>query len=87
MWGQPPSAVRASEARLGFLSSFPESKLGRDFIQLPSPTAPKFLIHFKTAELRSADRRGRLSPHKILCLRPSTAGSFRTFSAMTSSTS
>jgi hypothetical protein len=27
MWGQPPSAVRASEARLGFAASIPNMEL------------------------------------------------------------
>ena len=39
MWGQPPSAVRASEARQGFLASFPNLKLDKNLggSQTPLP--------------------------------------------------
>jgi hypothetical protein len=30
MWGQPPSAVRASEARLVLLATFPNLKPGKN---------------------------------------------------------
>jgi hypothetical protein len=39
MWGQPPSAVQASALAQGFLSNFPELKLGKNLFdpQTPSP--------------------------------------------------
>ena len=47
MWGQPPSAVLASGARRGFLSSFPNLKLVKNFYRLPKPHPPQFLLDFK----------------------------------------
>jgi hypothetical protein len=40
MWGQPPSAVRASAARQAFLSSFPTLKFDENFSGLRSPLHP-----------------------------------------------
>jgi REP element-mobilizing transposase RayT len=40
MWGQPPSAVRASFARLGFPRQLSQSEIRPEFIRLPNPGAP-----------------------------------------------
>jgi hypothetical protein len=39
MWGQPPSAVRASEARQDFLSTFPNLEFHDNLAGINSPLA------------------------------------------------
>jgi REP-associated tyrosine transposase len=68
MWGQPPSAVRASEARRGFLLQLSQSEPGRNFISPSIRSRPGIPTKLQEAELRSADSRGRLSPHKTKML-------------------
>src|SRR5947209_1696444 len=93
MWGQPPPAVRASEARLLRACLIPE--LGKTFLKrLENHLAFRLIpLQSTPAELRSADSRGRLSPHTFSprphfgCLRLSIGGSFLIFRSMTSLTS
>jgi hypothetical protein len=89
MWGQPPSAVRASDSSPVHAAdlNFPPW----DNQQFLADNRPNIgFLHTTIKTLRSfapLDSRGRLSPHICLCLRLFIAGNFLIFSVMTNSTS
>src|SRR5580698_2638833 len=87
MWGQPPSAVRASEARRGFLFSFPELKLATVLSSFQTPLPPQLLLDFRQggASLRGQPRAAVPTFHS-LCPKLFIGASFLIFSAMTSRT-
>jgi REP element-mobilizing transposase RayT len=76
MWGQPLSAVRASEACLGFAGAIPNVELLLILrLQKPNGNNSLALPCKRQRSFAPPDSRGRLSPHKtfpLLCLRRST---------------
>src|SRR5271166_4834302 len=49
----------------GFPRHFSQSEIRREFSRLPNPPVPGLLLDLTRTELRSADSRGRLSPHEL----------------------
>src|SRR5580700_9828846 len=83
MWGQPPSAVQASKARLGFFATIPTLKLGLNL----STSADSFLLQlpldFQKRSFAPRTAEGGCPHIQPLCHRLFIVDSFRIFNATT----